>query len=222
MSIHEDFAPVSSPAYVEAAANQPLGYAHGVLKRLLDLAIAIPLLILLAPVMGAIALIVRTGSEGPALFRQTRQGLYGAHFQILKFRTMTVLENGPAIVQATRNDGRITRAGQWLRRTSLDELPQLINVINGDMSLIGPRPHALAHDHYYGRQIAHYDLRQDVKPGISGWAQVNGLRGETLTVDRMRDRVDHDVWYVRNASFALDMKILFRTAAVVLRQRNAY
>jgi putative colanic acid biosynthesis UDP-glucose lipid carrier transferase len=135
---------------------------------------------------------------------------------------MTVLENGPVIKQAEIGDVRITRLGAWMRRLSIDELPQLINVINGDMSLVGPRPHAMAHDRFYGHEIAGYNLRQSVKPGISGWAQIHGHRGATVTVSRMRERLAYDVWYSRNATFALDLQIIFRTILEVFRQRNAY
>ena len=223
MTIHEDFAPFHQSAY---AAHSGLagdtGYARGAAKRALDLALAIPALIVLAPLMIVLAILIRAGSQGPAIFRQTRLGLHGASFKILKFRTMTVVENGPVIKQAERNDARITAVGAWMRRLSLDELPQLINVINGDMSLIGPRPHALAHDSFYGREIAGYDKRQMVKPGISGWAQIHGHRGATVTVSRMRERLAYDVWYARNATFALDVKIIIRTFGEVLSQRNAY
>ncbi|HSC61044.1 MAG TPA: sugar transferase [Rhizomicrobium sp.] len=223
MTIHEDFAPFSRSAY--AAGNSTTahaGYVHSVTKRALDLALAVPALILLSPLMIVLSILIRAGSEGPAMFRQTRLGLNGAPFQILKFRTMTVLENGPVIKQAEEGDVRVTKVGAWMRRLSLDELPQLINVINGDMSLIGPRPHALAHDRFYGREIAGYDMRQNVKPGISGWAQVHGHRGATVTVSRMRERLAYDVWYSRNATFALDVKIIIRTIGEVLSQRNAY
>jgi putative colanic acid biosynthesis UDP-glucose lipid carrier transferase len=223
VTIHEDFAPFSHSAYAAGGrVAQDTGYAHGLAKRILDLALAIPALILLSPLMLILSILIRAGSQGPAMFRQTRLGLNGAPFQILKFRTMTVLENGPVIKQAELNDSRVTKVGAWMRRLSLDELPQLINVINGDMSLIGPRPHALAHDRFYGREIAGYDLRQSVKPGISGWAQVHGHRGATVTISRMRERLSYDVWYSRNASFALDVKIIIRTIGEVVSQRNAY
>ncbi|HEY7979265.1 MAG TPA: sugar transferase [Rhizomicrobium sp.] len=221
MTIHEDFAPYSNGTYAATVARNA-GYAHSVTKRILDLALAIPALILLSPLFIVLSVLIRAGSQGPAMFRQTRLGLNGAPFQILKFRTMTVLENGPVIKQAEQGDARITKVGGWMRRLSLDELPQLINVINGDMSLIGPRPHALAHDRFYGREIAGYDLRQSVKPGISGWAQVHGHRGATVTVSRMRERLAYDVWYSRNASFALDVEIIIRTIGEVISQRNAY
>ncbi len=190
------------------------------LKRALDLAVALALLCLLAPVMAVIALWIRHDSAGPALFRQRRLGHFGKPFRILKFRTMTVLEDGEIITQVREGDARVTRAGRWLRRTSLDELPQLINVIKGEMSLVGPRPHAVAHDMFYASVIGNYGRRQDVKPGITGWAQVNGFRGETPTVESMRQRVDFDIWYADNATFAVDLKILWRTAHVVMQQTN--
>jgi undecaprenyl-phosphate glucose phosphotransferase len=192
------------------------------LKRTLDLAVALPLVILLAPLMAAIALWIALDSKGPVFFRQTRKGLGGRTFDIVKFRTMTVLENGDSVVQAIENDPRVTRAGRFLRKSSLDELPQLLNVISGQMSLVGPRPHALAHDSHYERLIDGYVLRQSVKPGITGWAQVHGLRGETPTLDSMKRRVVFDAWYAANASLALDIEILIRTPFEVLRHRNAH
>src|SRR6185312_3136823 len=155
------------------------------LKRALDLLIAVPVLILLAPLLAVISLFIRLDSTGPVLFRQTRLGLGGKPFDIVKFRTMTVLENGACIRQATRNDARVTRFGRFLRALSLDELPQLFNVIHGEMSIIGPRPHARAHDEMFAKLIDCYPLRQNMKPGITGWAQVHGLRGETATIDAM-------------------------------------
>jgi lipopolysaccharide/colanic/teichoic acid biosynthesis glycosyltransferase len=191
-------------------------------KRGLDLAIAIPAAIVLAPVLVLLAALIRLDSKGPVLFRQTRLGLNGRPFDVVKFRTMTVLENGEIIRQAHRGDTRITRVGRFLRSCSLDELPQLINVIRGEMSIIGPRPHARAHDLMYAKLIDCYVLRQAIKPGITGWAQVHGLRGETPTIESMRARVDYDIWYVKNANIALDMEILLRTALEVLRRRNVY
>lgn len=191
-------------------------------KRILDVAASALLLVLLAPLFILIAIAIRLDSKGPALFRQTRLGLGGRPFEILKFRTMTVLENGDVIRQATRHDPRVTRIGWFLRRTSLDELPQLINVLRGEMSLVGPRPHAKAHDLYYGSLIELYWLRQRVKPGITGWAQVNGHRGETPTLDSMQARIDFDLWYVAHAGIGFDIEILFRTLLVPFRQRNAH
>jgi lipopolysaccharide/colanic/teichoic acid biosynthesis glycosyltransferase len=204
------------------AANSNTSWAHTSAKRLLDLAITVPALIFLAPLLALLALLISLDSPGPVLFRQKRLGYRGRPFDILKLRTMTVLEDGETIEQARRDDARTTRVGRWLRAFSLDELPQLINVIEGEMSLIGPRPHARAHDDFYARLIAGYPRRQDVKPGITGWAQIHGLRGATPTVDSMSRRVDFDVWYANHASFALDVKILLRTPLEVLRRRNAY
>ncbi|MEI9990799.1 MAG: sugar transferase [Rhizomicrobium sp.] len=193
-----------------------------VLKRLLDLAIALPLLVLCAPLLAVLAAIVRLEAGGPVFFRQTRLGQGGKPFDIFKFRTMTVMENGEQVVQAKQGDARVTRSGRWLRASSLDELPQLLNVIAGDMSLVGPRPHARAHDVHYAGLIANYTLRQDVKPGITGLAQINGHRGETPTVDTMRARVDLDIFYARNASLVLDLLILARTPFAVLMAGNAH
>jgi exopolysaccharide biosynthesis polyprenyl glycosylphosphotransferase len=192
------------------------------LKRAMDLVLAAGLLCVLAPLLLLIAVLIRLDSPGPILFRQTRLGLYGRPFDILKFRSMSVLENGDRIVQATRNDPRITRVGRILRKSSLDELPQLVNVLKGEMSLVGPRPHARAHDEHYEKLIEIYCLRQTVKPGITGWAQVHGLRGETPTLASMRSRVEHDVWYARNVSLALDIEILVRTGFEIFRHRNAH
>jgi lipopolysaccharide/colanic/teichoic acid biosynthesis glycosyltransferase len=195
---------------------------YPVLKRLFDLAIAVPMLVLAAPLLLAIALWIRLDSKGPVLFRQARLGLGGRAFGIVKFRTMNVVEDGACVVQAARNDVRVTRAGGFLRASSLDELPQLLNVIAGEMSLVGPRPHATAHDALYSTLIPEYNGRQAVKPGITGWAQVNGYRGGTPTLDLMQKRVEHDLWYARHASIALDLSILARTPVEMLRSRNAY
>ena len=191
-------------------------------KRVFDLAIAVPALLILSPLLLIVALIVRLDSAGPALFRQTRLGRDGKPFSILKFRSMRVMENGDKVVQAQQNDSRVTRSGKWLRSTSIDELPQLLNVLFGDMSIIGPRPHARAHDEYYASVIAGYTLRQSVKPGITGWAQIHGHRGETATVQAMRARVDFDIWYAKNSTLFTDFEILLRTPLEVLSARNAY
>jgi lipopolysaccharide/colanic/teichoic acid biosynthesis glycosyltransferase len=156
------------------------------------------------------------------LFCQHRRGLDGKIFGILKFRSMRVLENGATIVQASKDDARITRVGHFLRSSSLDELPQLFNVLAGDMSLVGPRPHAIAHDDYYAARIPAYVRRQQVKPGITGWAQVNGARGETPNLSDMQARIALDAWYVEHASLGLYLRILARTPGVVLSRRNAY
>jgi putative colanic acid biosynthesis UDP-glucose lipid carrier transferase len=215
---------ISPDVIWRAAANENTrpNSLQPTLKRVVDLAIALPMLVLCAPLLALLALIVRLDAGGPVFFRQTRLGQGGKAFSIFKFRTMHVMENGDTVVQATQNDCRVTRSGTWLRSTSLDELPQLLNVIAGDMSLVGPRPHARAHDLHYATVIANYALRQDVKPGITGWAQVNGHRGETPTVDAMRARVDLDIFYAKNASLALDLKILALTPLAVLGRRNAH
>jgi len=201
----------------------PLTQSERLAKRGFDIAVAICCLLALAPVLLAIALAVWIESPGhPILFRQRRGGFNGRAFQILKFRTMRVIEDGAVVTQAKRLDGRVTRIGSWLRRTSFDELPQLINVVLGDMSLVGPRPHALAHDGQYGELISSYPCRHHVKPGITGWAQVNGLRGETPTLGLMKQRIEFDLWYVRNWSLWLDLRILMLTVREVIRSRNAF
>ncbi|HEY0282423.1 MAG TPA: sugar transferase, partial [Rhizomicrobium sp.] len=174
------------------AANNNTSWALNSSKRLLDLSIAIPALILLTPLLALLALLIRLDSPGPALFRQKRLGYRGRPFDIFKLRTMTVQEDGDTIAQAHRDDARTTWIGRWLRAFSLDELPQLLNVVKGEMSLVGPRPHARAHDEFYARLIAGYSRRQEVKPGITGWAQIHGLRGATPTVGIMSRRVDFD------------------------------
>jgi putative colanic acid biosynthesis UDP-glucose lipid carrier transferase len=191
-------------------------------KRVLDLTVAATLLVLLAPLMAVIALLIRLDSRGPIFFRQNRTGLRGRPFAIMKFRSMAVLENGETIVQATKDDERTTRIGRILRKTSLDELPQLFNVLMGEMSLVGPRPHAIAHDRHYGGLIDNYAIRQRVKPGITGWAQVNGFRGATPALELMQARVRHDVWYAQRTGIALDLRILLATPFAILGQRNAY
>lgn len=192
-------------------------------KRGLDIIVSFILVIFLAPLLLAIVVAVRLDSKGPAIFRQTRSGLNGRPFKIYKFRTMSVDEDGPTIRQATLGDARITRIGALLRRTSLDELPQLLNVLRGEMSLVGPRPHAAAHDEYYGREIPTYRERFAARPGITGWAQINGARGETPTLAHMQRRVELDLWYLANRSLSVDLLILFKTAlAEVTRRTNAY
>ena len=194
-------------------------WARPTASRAMDVTIAGLGLLALAPLFLLLALMIRLDSSGPILFRQTRTGLHGRSFRIYKFRTMRVLEDGSVVRQATRGDARVTRVGRILRSTSIDELPQLLNVLLGEMSLVGPRPHALAHDEYYSREIAAYDHRFRVKPGITGWAQVNGERGETPTVDHMRRRVELDLWYVQNKCFRLDCTILAKTIVSEARRR---
>ena len=212
-------APPAVPAVARPRRRRRL---YPVLKRLLDLAIALPLLVATAPLLLAIAVWIRLDSNGPVLFRQQRLGQGGRPFGILKFRTMNTIEDGERVVQAVRNDARITGAGRFLRAASLDELPQLFNVIKGEMSLVGPRPHAIAHDTLYAGLIPEYGRRQAVKPGVTGWAQVNGYRGGTPTLDLMQKRVAHDLWYARKSSILLDLVILVRTPFALLFNRNAY
>lgn len=207
-----------APARVQLGGLSPI---QSSLKRAMDVSVAAVLLVCLAPLLLAVAAIVRLDSPGPVLFRQRRLGLNGQPFDIFKFRTMHVLENGDDVRQAEENDARVTRAGRFLRSSSLDELPQLFNVLVGEMSLVGPRPHAVAHDKYFAALIEGYEQRQCVKPGITGLAQVSGLRGPTPTAEAMRRRVDVDLSYVRNARLALDLVILLRTPLEMFRRRNA-
>jgi Undecaprenyl-phosphate glucose phosphotransferase len=200
----------------------PLSTTERAAKRFFDVSLAIAGLALLAPLMLITALLVKLDSRGPVFFRQSRNGFNGRAFKIFKFRTMHVLEDGPELRQATRNDPRVTRVGRWLRRSSIDELPQLFNVIPGHMSLVGPRPHATSHNTEYESLIANYAFRHHVKPGLTGWAQVNGHRGETRLIEQMERRVEHDLWYINNWSLILDLRIVLQTATVALRQTTAY
>ena len=186
----------------------PLSPGELALKRSLDVIIASVLLVVLLPLFCVIAALIKLESTGPIIFSQRRKGFNGREFTIFKFRTMNVLEDGHVIPQARRNDPRVTRVGRILRATSIDELPQLLNVVYGHMSLIGPRPHAVAHDDGFAKKIAKYAYRQHVKPGLTGWAQVNGYRGETAQLELMEQRVDCDLWYIKNWSFWLDLRIL--------------
>jgi Undecaprenyl-phosphate glucose phosphotransferase len=200
----------------------PLSRAERWIKRLFDIGMSAVILLLLVPVLLVVCVGIKLDSRGPAIFRQRRRGFNGKEFIIYKFRTMTVMENGPRILQASRRDIRVTRLGRLLRRASVDELPQLINVLRGDMSLVGPRPHAVAHDEEYGSLIPNYAFRHHVKPGITGWAQVHGFRGETSNLELMKKRIELDLWYINNWSVALDTQILARTFFELLRGRNAH
>ena len=200
----------------------PLTRAELATKRVFDVTIASVMLFVLFPLLVATSIAVALESPGPVIFKQRRRGFNGRDFIIHKFRTMTVMEDGDDIQQAARRDPRVTRLGRLLRRSSIDELPQLINVLKGDMSLIGPRPHAVAHDKEYGALVGNYAFRHHVKPGISGWAQVNGFRGETAHVDQMRKRIEFDVWYINNWSVTLDFQILARTCVEVGKTGNVY
>lgn len=202
--------------------REPLGTFERALKRSIDIIGSIVGLVLLMPLLTICAIMVKVDTRGPILFRQKRCGFNGRKFGIFKFRTMTVLEDGATVNQATQSDARVTRVGKWLRRTSIDELPQLFNVLAGTMSLIGPRPHALAHDNHFDKVVGNYAFRHHVKPGLTGWAQVNGCRGPTPTVADIRRRVEFDLWYIDNWTLRLDFAILIRTALEVMRGRNAY
>lgn len=200
----------------------PMGNWAPVLKMLEDKTLSALALLLLSPVMLAVALAIKLDSRGPVFFQQRRHGFNHQIISVMKFRTMNVVEDGVDVPQARRDDPRITRVGKILRRTSLDELPQLINVLRGNMSLVGPRPHALAHNAYYTALLETYAARHKVKPGITGWAQVNGFRGETDTPEKMRRRVEHDLYYIENWSIWLDIKILLMTPIYGLFGKNAF
>jgi Undecaprenyl-phosphate glucose phosphotransferase len=200
----------------------PLSRVEQMSKRLFDIFGASVGLIVLAPLMLLTAIAIKMDSPGPVFFRQRRNGFNAKQFSIFKFRTMTVMEDGAAVIQAKRFDPRVTKVGRVLRRSSIDEMPQLLNVLRGEMSLVGPRPHALAHDDHYGDLLSAYAFRHHVKPGITGWAQVNGYRGETARVEQMKGRIDCDLWYINNWSLALEGKILAMTCLEMTRHRNAY
>jgi Undecaprenyl-phosphate glucose phosphotransferase len=200
----------------------PLSEAQRLVKRIMDVIGAALVLLFFLPIMGLAVIAIKLDSPGPVIFRQIRKGFNGKQFVILKFRTMTVQENGANVVQATRHDSRVTTIGRLLRSSSIDELPQLWNVLRGDMSLIGPRPHALAHDNYFETLLSDYAFRHHVKPGITGWAQCNGARGATPTIEHIAKRVKLDLWYINNWSLWLDLLILIKTIFEVFRKRNAY
>jgi putative colanic acid biosynthesis UDP-glucose lipid carrier transferase len=207
---------------VVSVFETPIRGIDGILKRGFDLAVGSLLLLLSAPVMAVCVFAIKLTSPGPIFFRQKRYGLSGEEIRVWKLRTMRVCEDGPNVKQAGRTDDRITPIGRILRKTSLDELPQLLNVLDGSMSLVGPRPHATAHNEQYRSLIDGYMLRHKVKPGITGLAQVNGWRGETETLEKMERRVEYDHRYIREWSLWMDVKILVKTALVVFRQENAY
>jgi len=207
---------------VIALCESPLYGIDGLIKRASDLVLAAAILILISPLMLAIAIGVKLSSPGPALFKQRRYGLDGREILVYKFRSMTCLEDGNAIGQATRGDRRVTRFGAFLRQYSLDELPQFINVLQGRMSVVGPRPHAVAHNEIYRKLIRGYMIRHKVRPGITGLAQINGLRGETDSLDKMKARIECDLAYLRNWSLLLDLQIVLKTIVVVLGRQNAY
>jgi Undecaprenyl-phosphate glucose phosphotransferase len=200
----------------------PLSGAERLVKRGMDIVVAAVALVFFLPVMALTAIAIRLDGPGPVIFRQHRKGFNGKQFVMFKFRTMIVQENGPVIAQASRDDPRVTAIGRLLRTASIDELPQLLNVLRGDMSLIGPRPHALAHDNKFEQIPSDYAFRHHVKPGMTGWAQCNGARGATPSIEHIAERVRLDLWYINNWSLWLDIQILIKTFFEVLRKRNAY
>ncbi len=202
--------------------RRPLSRLEIIQKRLFDLIFAAAALILATPLLILVAALIRIDSPGPIFFVQRRYGFNQQPFRIIKFRTMRTLDDGAVIPQARPGDPRLTGVGRWLRRWNIDEIPQLFNVLTGDMSLVGPRPHALSHDREYERRISLYARRHNVKPGITGWAQIHGYRGETDTEEKMRKRVEHDLFYIDNWSLWLDLKIIARTVLSPAAYRNAY
>jgi putative colanic acid biosynthesis UDP-glucose lipid carrier transferase len=207
---------------VVALTESPTMGVSGIGKRISDVVIATVILAMIWPLLLVLAVGVKLSSPGAVIFKQRRYGLDGQEILVYKFRSMRTCEDGPAIRQAGREDPRVTPFGAFMRRTSLDELPQFINVLQGRMSVVGPRPHAVAHNELYRKLIKGYMLRHKVKPGITGWAQVNGLRGETETLDKMRARIQYDIDYMRNWSLGFDLVIIAKTLAVVWRDQNAY
>ena len=207
---------------VVSVFESPMYGVDGWVKRALDLTLSLVGVVLISPLLVVCAILVKLTSKGPIFFRQKRYGLSGEQIGVWKFRSMRVCENGAEVKQASKTDDRITPLGRILRKTSLDELPQLFNVIDGSMSLVGPRPHANAHNEQYRSLIDGYMLRHKVKPGITGLAQVSGARGETETLDKMERRIEFDHRYIREWSLWMDVKILIKTALVVFRQENAY
>ena len=207
---------------VVGICETPFTGTNELVKRISDVVLAVLILVLISPLLLAIAIGIKISSPGPVIFRQRRNGLDGGEITVYKFRSMTAQDNGDVVAQATKDDPRITPFGAFLRRTSLDELPQFFNVLQGRMSIVGPRPHAVAHNEQYRELIKAYMVRHKVKPGITGWAQVNGLRGETETIEKMKARVEYDLEYLRNWSLGLDLQIIVRTVRVLFFDRNAY
>lgn len=206
---------------VVAVRESPFTGYDGLIKRVADFLFALIVLVLISPLLLLIAIGVKLSSSGPVIFKQRRYGLDGKEILVYKFRSMSVCEDGHNVVQATQGDQRVTKLGAFLRKSSLDELPQFINVLQGRMSVVGPRPHAISHNELYRKLIKGYMIRHKVKPGITGWAQVNGLRGETDTLEKMQARIDYDIDYLRNYSAKLDMFIVVKTIAVILKGQNS-
>jgi putative colanic acid biosynthesis UDP-glucose lipid carrier transferase len=202
--------------------DTPFHGLGGWVKRLEDIVVGSMILLLIAIPMLVVAIAIKLTSPGPVFFRQKRYGLNGKEIRVLKFRSMKVMEDGPTVKQATKDDPRVTPIGKFIRRTSIDELPQFLQVLSGEMSIVGPRPHAVAHNELYRSKIQGYMLRHKVKPGITGWAQVNGWRGETDTYEKMQKRVDHDLDYIRNWNLFLDIRIIWMTIFGSKTSENAY
>ena len=202
--------------------DTPLDGINAFLKRVEDIVLSSIILLLISPILLGLALAVKITSKGPVVFKQRRYGIDGKAIEVWKFRSMTVMEDGDKVTQATKGDNRLTPIGAFIRGTSLDELPQFINVLKGDMSIVGPRPHAVAHNEQYRKLIQGYMLRHKVKPGITGWAQINGWRGETDTLDKMEKRIEFDLEYIRSWSLWLDLKIVFLTIFKGFVAKNAY
>ena len=202
--------------------DSPLDGSNAIIKRIEDIVLSTLILILISPVLLGLALVVKFTSKGPVFFKQNRYGIDGKPIKVWKFRSMNVMEDGAKVTQATKNDSRFTPIGQFIRKTSLDELPQFINVLQGQMSIVGPRPHAVAHNEEYRKLVDGYMLRHKVKPGITGWAQINGWRGETDTLDKMEKRIEFDLEYIRNWSLLFDLKIVFLTIFKGFINKNAY
>jgi putative colanic acid biosynthesis UDP-glucose lipid carrier transferase len=207
---------------VVAVCETPFSGVNGLIKRASDILFSLLILVAVSPLLLIIAAAVKLSSPGPVIFRQRRYGLNGEEIIVYKFRSMTVCEDGGNITQAHKDDQRITPLGAFLRKSSLDELPQFVNVLQGRMSIVGPRPHAVAHNELYRKLIRGYMVRHKVKPGITGWAQVNGFRGETETVEKMQNRIDCDLEYLRNWSLRLDVLIILKTVFVVFKGEHAY
>ncbi len=207
---------------VVGLCETPFTGTNRLVKRASDIVLAAAILVIISPLLLAIAIGVKLSSPGPTIFRQRRNGLDGEEIVVYKFRSMRAQDDGEVVLQATKDDPRITPFGAFIRRTSLDELPQFVNVLQGRMSVVGPRPHAVAHNEQYRQLIKAYMVRHKVKPGITGWAQVNGHRGETETIEKMQARVEYDLEYLRNWSLGLDLQIIARTIKVVFFDRNAY
>ncbi|MBF7690065.1 MULTISPECIES: exopolysaccharide biosynthesis polyprenyl glycosylphosphotransferase [Acinetobacter] len=202
--------------------KSPFTGVNKVIKRTEDICISFVIILLISPLLFIIAIAVKTTSSGPILFKQKRHGLHGQIIEVWKFRSMSVMENGDTVVQAKKNDSRVTKVGGFLRKTSLDELPQFFNVLFGTMSIVGPRPHAISHNEYYETCIPDYMLRHMVKPGITGLAQMKGWRGETDTLDKMQQRVNCDLEYIQTWSLWLDIKLIFLTILRGFIQKTAY